>query len=145
MRRLVILVAALLLLLLTSCADRHSPAGFRLPQGDAERGKTTFVELRCNACHRVAGLELGQPIADPPVPVVLGGDVPHAKTDGDLVTSIINPSHRLAPGHAQELIQKGSRSRMPDYTEIMSVRQMVDLVAFLQSRYNVVRPGAPKQ
>lgn len=124
-------------------ADRRSPAGFRLPEGDVGRGQAAFVDLRCNACHRVAGVALAPPIAEPPVPVILGGEVPHARTDGDLVTSIINPSHRIAPGHARELVTKGERSRMPEYSEIMTVRQMIDLVAFLQSRYQVARPGAP--
>lgn len=138
-----VFVSALVLLSVAACqVDRRSPSGFRLPQGDPARGQAAFLELRCNGCHRVEGLALPPPAIDPPVPVVLGGEVPHAKTDGDLVTSIINPSHKLAAGYAKELIAKGDRSRMPDYSELMTVRQMVDLVAFLQSRYTVVRPGS---
>ena len=124
-------------------ASPRSSAGFRLPDGDVTKGLGAFIEMRCHNCHRVAGLDLPPPVAEPPVPVVLGGEVPYAKTDGELVTSIINPSHRIAPGWKPELVQRGELSRMPDYGDIMTVRQVVDIVAFLQSRYKVVRPGAP--
>jgi L-cysteine S-thiosulfotransferase len=71
---------------------------------------------------------------------VLGGEVPHARTDGELVTAIINPSHDLAPGFDPELIRRGTRSRMAEYADFITVRELVDLVAYLQSRYRVVRP-----
>src|SRR5574341_568731 len=135
--------AALLVAGLAACqASPKSAAGFRLPNGDPARGEKAFVDLRCNACHRVAGAELPPPVASPPVPVVLGGEVPHVRTDGDLVTAIIHPSQKIVPGFRPEDVQRGDLSRMPDYGEIMTVRQMIDLVAFLQSRYQVVRPGA---
>jgi hypothetical protein len=70
---------------------RHSAASFRLPaSGDVERGKVTFVQLGCNECHEVSGMNLPKPTVQPPVPVVLGGVVPSEVTDGYLVTSIIN-------------------------------------------------------
>jgi sulfur-oxidizing protein SoxX len=123
--------------------DRRSPAGFRLPAGNAEHGQAAFVALHCNICHKVAGLALPDPTVQPPVPVILGGEIPHARTDGDLVTSIINPSHKIAAGYAKEDLMQGDRSRMPEFADVMTVRQMIDLVAFLQSRYTVVRPGEP--
>jgi mono/diheme cytochrome c family protein len=124
-------------------ASRKSSAGFRLPDGDPERGRAVFAEMRCHTCHRIAGADFPAPTADPPVPVVLGGEVSYAKTDGDLVTSIINPSHKVVPGLRREQVMRGDASRMPSYGDLMTVRQMIDLVAFLQSRYRVVRPGAP--
>jgi mono/diheme cytochrome c family protein len=135
-------VVAVLVVASAACRmDPRSPEGFHLPAGDPERGRTAFLELKCNTCHKVAGADLPEPTVQPPVPVVLGGEVPHARTDGDLVTSIIDPSHRLAPGYRPEFIRKGDRSRMPEYAQVMTVQQMIDLVAFLQSRYTVVRPG----
>jgi hypothetical protein len=124
---------------ISSCAaPERSPSGFRLPEGDVEAGKAAFVELRCNACHEVRGLELPGPVAEPPVPVVLGGTVDYQPTDGRFVTSIINPSHKLAPGYPKELIKSGELSRMADYGDVMTVRQLTDLVAFLHSRYEFV-------
>ena len=117
-----------------------SSLGFRLPEGDVEKGKTAFLELKCHHCHTVAGIEFPPPDVLPPVMVNLGGQVRNVRTYGELVTSIINPSHRLAKGYKKELIQVDGKSRMTDYTEVMTVRQMIDLVAFLQSRYEVILP-----
>jgi mono/diheme cytochrome c family protein len=130
---------------LAACeVGRKSSAGFHMPDGDPERGKAVFLEQRCNACHRVDGVSLPAPTVQPPVPVVLGGEVDHARTDGELVTAIIDPQHQVAPGYKPELVPRGGVSRMPDYGQLMTVRQMIDLVAFLQSRYKVVRPGDRK-
>src|SRR3989304_4554260 len=117
-----------------------SPSGFRLPEGDAQAGQAAFLELQCTACHQVRGMDLPGPVADPTVPVALGGTVDYQPTDGRFVTSIINPSHKLAPGYPKELIKSGGISRMPDYSDVMTVRQLVDLVAFLHSRYKFVPP-----
>jgi mono/diheme cytochrome c family protein len=113
---------------------RRGSAGFQLPDGDAVRGKQVFVANRCHACHEVAGVELPAPVADPPVPVRLGGEVTRLHTDGELTTAIIHPSHRLAAG-PEPALRSGARSRMGDFSETMTVRELIDLVAFLQSTY----------
>jgi sulfur-oxidizing protein SoxX len=128
--------------LLVACqADPKSPAGFRLPPGDPEKGRVAFSELRCHTCHRVYGGGFPEPTIEPPVPVLLGGPVPHVRTDGDLVTAIVNPSHRLAAGYKKDDVVRDGHSRMADYTNTMTVAQLIDLVAFLQAQYQVVRPG----
>jgi hypothetical protein len=136
-----VLGAALLAACVAACATGpRSSSGFRLPEGDAARGRAAFVEMRCHACHEVAGTDLPRPVVEPPVPVRLGGVVPGYRTDGDLVTAIINPSHRIAGGRDNPLVATGKRSRMGDFGEVMTVRQLVDVVAFLQSRYDVQPP-----
>jgi hypothetical protein len=148
-RRCYIRYFALLTLLLTaptvsllSCGPPEKfPAGFRLPDGDIEGGRQTFLELKCNACHEVKGVDFPPPVADPPVPVALGGIVDYQPTDGRFVTSIVNPSHKLAPGYEKELIKRGGESRMADYGDVMTVRQLLDLVAFLHSQYEYRPPG----
>lgn len=123
-------------------SGRHSSAGFRLPvNGDVDRGKVAFVQLGCNQCHEVSGMDFAKPTVQPPVPVILGGVVPSEPTDGYLVTSIINPSYALAP-YPKDTVTVGGKSRMPDYSGRMTVQQLVDTVAFLQSRYKVERPTA---
>jgi hypothetical protein len=119
----------------------RSPVGFLLPDGEVELGKAAFVELECNSCHSVDGMDLPPPtlIPLPSASVVLGGQVFEIRTDGYLVTSIINPSHKLASGlDKEEITTSIGESRMPDYSDIMTVRQLIDLVAFLQSRYTIV-------
>ena len=132
----------LLMLLTGACGGPKSGAGLRLPDGDVERGKAAFLELKCNTCHTVAGTEMPTPSKDYAYVrvVVLGGEVRQVKTYGALVTSIINPSHSLAPGYPKELITKGNESAMANFNDTMTVRQLIDLVAFLQSRYEFVPP-----
>jgi mono/diheme cytochrome c family protein len=116
----------------------HSSAGFRLPpNGDIDRGKAAFVALQCNTCHEVARTPLPPPTVQPAVPVVLGGDITWEKTDGYLVASIINPSHKLAGRRKDLTTIAGGKSRMPEYADIITVRQLTDIVAFLQSRYTI--------
>ena len=143
MRRFITRWSVVLLILLTAaCSGPKSGAGLRLPDGDVERGKAAFLELKCNTCHTVAGTEMSSPSKDYAYVrvVALGGEVRQVKTYGSLVTSIINPSHSLAPGYPKELITKGNESAMANFNDKMTVRQLIDLVAFLQSRYQFVPP-----
>jgi sulfur-oxidizing protein SoxX len=92
----------LLMLLTAACTGPKSGAGLRLPDGDVQRGQAAFLELKCNTCHTVAGTEIPLPSKDYAYVrvVALGGEVRQVKTYGALVTSIINPSHSLAPGYS---------------------------------------------
>lgn len=113
-----------------------SPRGFRLPDGNAEKGQAAFVKLQCNTCHTVTGVELPPPQAKSPVAVTLGGEVTRVRTYGDLVTSIINPSHVISANYRVEL--KAANSPMPQFNRDMTVEQMIDLVAFLQPRFKKI-------
>jgi hypothetical protein len=126
-----------------ACADARSPAGLALPTGDPEAGRQVFLDLRCCSCHRVAGLDLPSPVASPEVPVVLGGRVASPVADGALITAIVNPSHGVSARHQPDLVKVGQRSRMGDFSGTMTVRQLVDLVAFLRAQYEVVPGMAP--
>jgi mono/diheme cytochrome c family protein len=139
------LALAFLTMLTTACVDPRSSAGFRLPDGDVERGKTAFLELRCYTCHTVSGVDIGVRGKEYAFlrSVVLGGETRRVKTYGELVTSIINPSHSLVPGYPNELITKGDESAMANFNDRLTVRQLIDLVAFLQSRYQLVPPMTP--
>ena len=95
--------------------------------------------MHCNQCHTIQNEEL------PAIPgfepfVELGGAVTRVKTYGELVTAIINPSHKLAEGYPLEEITKDGESAMMNYNYIMTVQQLVDVVAFLQPHYQVVIP-----
>jgi hypothetical protein len=47
-----------------------------------------------------------------------------------------------AGGTDRSLVTSGGLSRMGDFSEAMTVRLLVDVVAFLQSRYDVQAPVA---
>jgi sulfur-oxidizing protein SoxX len=129
------------ILFLHACGSNpKSASGFRLPDGDAAKGQVLFVELQCNACHTIAGLELAAPLQTGPVAVVLGGPVARVKTYGDLVSSVINPSHKLISNYSDEDITGDGESLMRIYNETMTVQQLIDLVAFLQPQYKVMLP-----
>jgi hypothetical protein len=132
------LLLILILVSLTAC-DQQS-RGFSLPPGDVERGRASFVELGCPQCHRVVGDdELGISSAEAQLQVDLGGRVTRIKTYGDLVTSVINPSHKIsAPGPDARDSSGGSSMRV--YNDVMTVQQLVDLVTYLQETYEVYVP-----
>jgi hypothetical protein len=139
MRRIAIL--ALTLLAVTGCErDMMSERGFALPEGDPTAGREAFIYMQCNQCHSIAGEEFPQIPGYEPY-VELGGKVSKVKTYGELVTAIINPSHKLAQGYADERVSEGGESHMYVYNRYMTVQELIDLVMFLQPRYDVVMPA----
>lgn len=140
-RRLLVTFGLLAAVMLSGCnRDYMSERGFSLPEGDPVAGQQAFLYMQCNECHTISGMELPTvPLADPPF-VELGGEVTKVKTYGDLVTSIINPSHELAKGYAKEVVANGDESKMYIYNGFMTVQELVDIVMFLQPHYEVVIP-----
>lgn len=117
-----------------------SGKGFTLPDGNVEQGKATYVALQCNACHKISGVDqLAAEGDDAKEPIALGGEVARIKTYGELVTSVINPSHRLAKGYPIEDVSIAGQSTMKNYNDVMTVKQLTDLVAFLQSKYSLIK------
>ena len=128
----------------SSCKDSpaHMGKGFRLPEGNEEKGRVAFQQLNCHHCHAVAEVDLPKPIAAPEVQFELGGEVRRVKSYGELVTAIIQPQHGIAPAYfgrtKPESIQ--SPSPMPSFNDAMSVTQLTDIVTFLHSRYRKAAP-----
>ena len=125
---------------LHACATDWS-RGVHLPQGDADRGRAAFVDLRCHVCHEIEGFDAATPIVAG-TRVTLGGQTARIKTYGDLVTSIANPSHRLARGYPREAVTVDGVPLMSliYLNDVMTVQQLVDIVAFLQTEYDLVAP-----
>jgi mono/diheme cytochrome c family protein len=123
-------VAAVLIVLLAAACDSRSGAGFRLPDGDVERGRVAFAELGCNTCHRIEGAD---PTYVPPgaANLTLGGKTTWVKTYGELVTAIVNPSHRITPRYpAYQVATRRSLMALAYLNDVMTVQQLIDLVAF---------------
>jgi len=125
-----------LLIAATGCV-RQSDTEFVLPEGDVEQGRELFVSYGCNGCHTIPNADLPEPDAEMPVNIVIGGRVSRVRTYPELVTSIINPSHRLAKGYPAEEIETDGQSKMINYKHAMTVNQLIDLVAFLQAHYKL--------
>jgi len=116
-----------------------SERGFRLPEGNATAGRETFLYMHCNQCHTIKGEQLPTVAGFEPF-VELGGSLTRVKTYGELVTAIINPSHKLADGYPEDLVSENGKSKMYVYNGFMTVQELTDLVMFLQGRYEVVPP-----
>lgn len=126
--------------LAAGCGQRdRSEVGFRLPAGDAASGKTAFVELGCVRCHTVYG-EADLPAPVEPTQMELGGKLRVVRTYGQLVTSIIHPGHSIS-SNAPKSVKDAGISPMTSFNDTMTVRQMIDLVAFLHSKYKRLEPG----
>lgn len=142
MRRFSFLTLLLALIVILGGCDQDrtmSERGFRLPEGNATAGRETFLYMHCNQCHTIENEEL------PPIPgfepfVELGGPVTRVKTYGELVTAIINPSHKLAEGYPEDLVSVDGVSKMYVYNGFMTVQELTDIVMFLQPHYDVVPP-----
>ncbi len=112
---------------------QKSSSGFHLPDGNVEVGSKTFVALRCYDCHQVEGMEL--PASELPVPVVLGGKYPFVRTDGELVALIVDPFYKFGAASRDNPVLRSRLRRMAKTGEQATVGELVDLVAFLHSRY----------
>lgn len=129
---------AAVLLLVGGCNPQTR--GFSLPEGDVERGEVAYTALRCNSCHSRGGSpSLGVEGFD----VMLGGTVTKVDSYAGLVTSIINPSHRIKRKHEEVGQLPDGTSAMQTYNELMTVQQLVDLVTVLRPEYNVAMPVYP--
>ena len=116
-----------------------SERGFRLPEGSSEAGRETFLYMHCNQCHTIKGEQLPRIPGFEPF-VELGGAVTRVKTYGELVTAVINPSHKLAAGYPKELVSENGKSKMYNYNGFMTIQELTDIVMFLQEHYDVVPP-----
>jgi L-cysteine S-thiosulfotransferase len=119
-----------------------SPQGFSLPQGDADHGKQVFIRYQCLTCHTLEGTELAEIEKHPSLAIPLGGKSIRVTTYAELLTSIINPSHKFPAGYAIDALQVNGTSKMPIFNDIMTVTELVDLVTFLQTHYKFI-PDTP--
>jgi len=122
--------------LLSSCNEQAR--GFALPEGDIAKGKIMFEQLSCIECHSISDIEWRGGIDSLHIP--LGGDISIEKSYGDLITSVINPSHKIAKHYKERATTKDGLSKMAYYNEVMTVQELIDIVTYLQSEYKVKSP-----
>jgi len=124
--------------ILTGCGSGvESPSGFSLPEGDVNNGKSVFIKYQCLSCHQLDGIAPTGITDNPELSVKLGGKTSKIRTYAELVTSVINPSHKIAKGYPKSALQLGGISKMTNYNDVMTVSELVDLVVFLQSHYEL--------
>jgi hypothetical protein len=120
----------------------QGPFGFPSEVGDASAGREAFTDHQCHSCHSVAGIRLPPLAGASSVLLELGGETAFVKSEGELLTSIINPDHSISERYRERLLAQGGvpiESPMPmPHIDTMTVRQLIDLVAFLDSRYILI-------
>lgn len=116
-----------------------SSQGFSLPQGNVEQGKQVFLKYQCLRCHTMPGYEAEAEKLSGALqtPLQLGGQVSRIRTYPELVTSVMNPSHRLAQGYDGADVQVDGQSVMPNFNDVMTVTELVNLVYFLEDHYEI--------
>jgi len=139
MKVLIFGIFVLFIITIVSCdKGPDSPRGFSLPQGDVAKGKTVFMKYECLSCHVLEGVQQPDIKNTDNISVRIGGETTQVKTYAELVTAIINPSHDFSRGYALKLIQRDGKSLMKNFNDVMTVRELVDLVVFLQPHYELV-------
>jgi mono/diheme cytochrome c family protein len=112
-------------------ADGTLTATVNFPQGNVDAGRLVFHNLKCFVCHEVAGKEGQGMKVRTAVSAPLLDSRLAAKDPGEVITSVIAPSHKVSDAVAKE--SGGKLSPMGDFTSSLTVRQLIDLVAFLRS------------
>ena len=137
-------VAFMITGVLGACGKSPPPVkGFVLPDGDIQRGQEVFASVGCRYCHTIAELDLPPFDHTPVLEIPLGGQVHRVKTYGELLTSIVNPNHTVSPTYRITLTpeeRKDAQSPMPEFNDVINVTQLIDLTAFLHSRYELLAP-----
>ena len=109
----------------------RTPEGWKFswPSGNAAAGREAFVKLECYSCHEVRGERF--PAPDP------GKVGPELSSMASLhppeyfAEAIINPSAVVEEGKGYRA--SDGRSKMPSYNDLVTVQEVIDLVAYLKS------------
>jgi Cu/Ag efflux protein CusF len=115
--------------------ETHHPQGWRftLPKGDPTKGKAVFEKFECYYCHEVRGEQFPSPAEDAPELSQMGPLHPIEF----FAESIMNPNAVVPKSYRQS----DGKSPMTDFSDKMTVRQLIDVSAYIAS----LRPkGAPK-
>ena len=110
-----------------SKVETHHPAGWRftMPKGDPVKGRAVFEKFECYDCHRVRGENFPEPTDNAPELSQMGPLHPVEF----FAESVINPN-AVVP---KEYRDSRGKSPMTDFTEKMTVRELIDVAAYIAS------------
>src|SRR5262245_41291750 len=104
---------------------------FLMPLGDAAEGRKVFVAMECFACHEVKGEKFPETSKTPrgAGPDLTGMGEHHPAEY--FAESVLNPNRVIVFGTGYS--GADGLSKMPSYADTMTLRQLVDVVAYLKS------------
>ncbi|MBI4842371.1 MAG: c-type cytochrome [candidate division NC10 bacterium] len=105
---------------------------FSWPAGNPAAGREVFVKLECYTCHEVKGEQFPKPdLGDDP-----GKVGPEVSSMAPLhaaeyfAEAIINPNAVVEEGKGYRA--PDGKSKMPSYNDLVTVQEVIDLVAYLK-------------
>ncbi len=107
---------------------------FTLPQGDPVEGRKVFVQLECYKCHEIKGetfpaVTKGEKGVGPELSQMAGMHPVEFFAE-----SIMNPNAVIDPNSKEKgYLGDDGKSKMPNYNDILTVKQVADLAAYLTS------------
>lgn len=107
---------------------------FTLPQGDPVEGRKVFVQLECYKCHGVKGetfpaVGAGEKGVGPELSQMAGMHPVEFFAE-----SVMNPNAVMdADAKERGYLGEDGKSKMPDYGDILTIKQVTDLAAYLAS------------
>jgi mono/diheme cytochrome c family protein len=115
--------------------------GLALPSGDAQVGRDVYLSIKCWSCHAIDGLAL--PDEAPREDAVVGPDlsaIAAIQTREYLLESMVDPDAvvvadpaDIEPGSDASYRTLDGSSRMPDFLDSLTFREVLDLVAYLET------------
>jgi mono/diheme cytochrome c family protein len=104
---------------------------FLIPPGDPTEGRKVFVSLECFACHEVKGEDFPSDAktARGVGPALTGMGAHHPAEY--FAESIVNPNRVIVVGTGYT--GADGLSKMPSYAETVTLKQLIDVVAYLKS------------
>ena len=113
-------------------AEGGVPPGwkFTLPPGDPAKGKEVFGRLECYSCHIVEGQGFPSKATDQTGPELTGMGAHHPAEY--LAESILNPNAVILTD-VPDWVGPDGLSKMPTYSDSLTLEQWTDLVAYLKS------------
>ena len=107
--------------------ETHHPAGWRftMPKGEPAKGRAVFEKFECYYCHTVRGEKFPEPTESAPELSQMGPLHPVEF----FAESVINPT-AVVP---KEYRDSGGKSPMTDFTDKMTLRELIDVSAYIAS------------
>jgi len=110
--------------------EHRTPEGWKFtwPNGDPLKGREVFVKLECYGCHAVKGETF--PASSRAIGPELSAMGPLHDAEY-FAEAIINPNAMIESGKGYE-VEDGT-SNMPSYNDLVTVQEVIDLVAYLKA------------
>lgn len=116
--------------------EHRMPADWRfsLPEGDPAQGREIFVQMECYKCHEIQGetfpmVAEGERGAGPELSQMAG-----MHPIEFFAEAIIHPNAVIDPDDkAKGYVGEDGKSKMPDYNDVLTVKQVLDMATYLAS------------